>query len=57
MEQPMTDAITIDAHFVDGHEAFLRRLARGLVGDAAEDTVQDAWLSALERPPRREPRD
>ena len=33
--------------------AFLRRLARGLVGDPhlAEDVVQDAFVAALERPP------
>ncbi len=36
------------------HGEFVRRLARKLVGDgaAAEDLVQDAWLVALQRPPR-----
>ena len=36
------------------HGGFLRRLARSLVRDehAAEDLVQQAWLSALEKPPR-----
>src|SRR5262245_31738284 len=34
------------------HHAFLRRLARGLVGDEgrSEDVVQDAWAAWLERP-------
>jgi RNA polymerase sigma factor (sigma-70 family) len=56
MEQPMTHTFTIDARFVAEHETFLRRLARGLVGDGAEDAVQDAWLDALQAPPRRDPR-
>lgn len=36
------------------HAGFLTRLARGLVGDEAraEDIVQDAFVAALERPPR-----
>jgi RNA polymerase sigma-70 factor (ECF subfamily) len=36
------------------HQAFLRRLAHELVRDAAraDDLVQEAWLQALERPPR-----
>ena len=36
------------------HNEFLRALARGLVGDTdrAEDLVQDAYVLALERPPR-----
>ncbi len=35
---------------------FLRRLARDLVRDpqAAEDAVQDAWVAALEHPPRHD---
>jgi DNA-directed RNA polymerase specialized sigma24 family protein len=35
---------------------FLCRLARGLLGDAgrAEDVVQEAFVLALERPPREE---
>ena len=34
------------------HDAFLRRLARQLVGDdaGADDLVQDTWLAALRRP-------
>jgi len=37
------------------HRAFLCRLARSLVGDAdrAEDVVHDAFVAALEHPPRR----
>jgi RNA polymerase sigma-70 factor (ECF subfamily) len=36
------------------HATFVRSLARGLVGDenAAADLEQDAWLIAIERPPR-----
>jgi DNA-directed RNA polymerase specialized sigma24 family protein len=36
------------------HAAFVRRLARELVGDAhgGEDVEQEAWLAALEHPPR-----
>ena len=36
------------------HQDFVRRLARGLVRDAAraDDLVQEAWVLALERPPR-----
>ena len=35
------------------HEAFVRRLARSLVGDEhqAEDLVQDTWVAALEHGP------
>lgn len=35
------------------HQAFLRALARGLLGDehAADDAVQTAWVAAVERPP------
>lgn len=36
------------------HASFVRTLARSLVADphAADDLVQDAWVAALERPPR-----
>ena len=39
-----------------GQAGFLRRLARDLVRDphAADDAVQDAWLAALEHPPRHQ---
>jgi len=33
------------------HQAFLRRLASDLVGEDADDLVQDVWRRALERPP------
>jgi len=38
------------------HAEFLKRLARGLLRDEhlAEDAVQDAFVAALERPPRAE---
>ncbi len=37
------------------HAGWMKGLARGLVRDAgrAEDVVQQAWVAALERPPRR----
>jgi DNA-directed RNA polymerase specialized sigma24 family protein len=36
------------------HRAFVQRLARELVRDAAaaDDLAQEAWVRALERPPR-----
>ena len=33
------------------HQTFLRRLAIDLVGEDADDLVQDVWKRALERPP------
>ena len=33
------------------HQTFLRRLAIDLVGEEADDLVQDVWQRALERPP------
>jgi len=41
------------------HAGALRRLARGILGDAhaAEDVVQETWVRALERPPARAGRD
>lgn len=36
------------------HQAFLKRLARDLVGGDADDLVQDVWQRALERPPRHD---
>ena len=42
------------------HHGFVRRLARGLVLDAAEaeDAGQDTWLAVMKRPPQevRQPR-
>ncbi|MEM7311300.1 MAG: RNA polymerase sigma factor [Planctomycetota bacterium] len=34
------------------HQTFLRRLSRDLVGEDADDLVQEVWQRALERPPR-----
>ena len=34
------------------HQGFLRQLAVDLVGEEADDLVQDVWQRALERPPR-----
>lgn len=44
------------ADLVAAHAASLRALARHLLADphAADDAVQDAWVVALERPPRRD---
>src|SRR5262245_7883303 len=36
------------------HGRWLRRLARAVAGDAADDVVQDTWLAALRRPPARD---
>ena len=33
------------------HQSFLRRLAIDLVGEDADDLVQEVWRRALERPP------
>src|SRR5689334_19692922 len=45
---------------LEAHGAWLRRLARALAidGPAADDLVQETWLSALEHPPEsgRSPR-
>ena len=37
------------------HDAWIRSLACRLVRDehAAQDVVQDAWMEALEKPPRK----
>lgn len=41
------------AHVLLQHQTFLRALARRLVmPDEADDLAQDAWVRALERPPR-----
>ncbi|MFH0945349.1 MAG: sigma-70 family RNA polymerase sigma factor [Planctomycetota bacterium] len=43
----------MEPHLLLTHSGFLRRLARGIVADAAaaDDVVQEAWLAALLRPP------
>jgi RNA polymerase sigma factor (sigma-70 family) len=44
----MPQPTAIDAHFIQQHDAFLRRLACGLVSDGVEDVVQETWLGALQ---------
>ncbi|MCZ6598296.1 MAG: RNA polymerase sigma factor, partial [Planctomycetota bacterium] len=48
-------SMPIDDETLRRHGASLRTLARSLVGDdqRAEDIVQEAWLTAVERPPRK----
>ena len=48
-----TDTVNRDPHALLAHAAWLRRLARSLVGDgaAADDLVQETWVAALRRPP------
>jgi RNA polymerase sigma-70 factor (ECF subfamily) len=48
-----TDSLNRDPHALLAHAAWLRRLARSLVGDgaAADDLVQETWVAALRRPP------
>ena len=43
----------MEPHILLTHSDFLRRLARGIVGDAAaaDDVVQEVWLAAVRRPP------
>ncbi len=45
-------AVPLDQLLV--HRAWLRRLARALVGEgqAADDLVQEVWLAAMQRPPQ-----
>ena len=55
----MSTPVSIDSRFVAQHEDFLRRLARGLVGQdpaAVDDAVQDVWARVLVAPPRESPR-
>ncbi len=49
------DPTRLNADDLLAHAEFVRRLARRLASDddAAEDVAQDAWLAALESPPRR----
>jgi DNA-directed RNA polymerase specialized sigma24 family protein len=54
MPQQRLPADTVSLTDLLAHAAWARRLARGLVsGDpaAAEDTVQDAFLVAVQKPP------
>ncbi|MBL8624456.1 MAG: sigma-70 family RNA polymerase sigma factor [Myxococcales bacterium] len=48
-----TESVNRDPHALLAHAAWLRRLARSLVGDgaAADDLVQEAWVAALRHPP------
>src|SRR5262245_10947069 len=50
----MESAPTASGQQLLEHQAFVRRLARELVSDAAraDDLVQDAWVQALRHPPR-----
>ncbi|MFN0244841.1 MAG: sigma-70 family RNA polymerase sigma factor [Planctomycetota bacterium] len=50
----MNDSTHVDSARLLAHAAFVQGLARSLVGDrhAADDLAQDAWVAALERPPR-----
>jgi RNA polymerase sigma-70 factor (ECF subfamily) len=45
---------TLDLQGLLADDGFLRRIARGLLFDehAVDDAVQEAWLRAIERPPR-----
>lgn len=47
----MPDQDPYIAHELLSHQTFLRRLASDLVGEDADDLVQDVWQRALERPP------
>ncbi|MHC4815486.1 MAG: sigma-70 family RNA polymerase sigma factor [Planctomycetota bacterium] len=49
------DPRKLDSDGLRAQTRSLRALARALVGDAhdADDVVQDAWLTALNRPPKR----
>ena len=50
--ESVAPAVPLDQLFA--HRAWLRRLARGLVGDphAADDLVQEVWMAAMRRPPQ-----
>jgi len=49
-----SDTPFLDPQLIVANQGFLQRLARGIVGDesSADDVVQQAWLVAVERPPR-----
>src|SRR6478735_4000439 len=44
---------TIDPSELLEHASWLRKLARTLVSDGADDLVQDTWVAALRTPPER----
>src|SRR5262245_38044257 len=48
----------LDSEWLLAHSVWVRSLARALLGDwaSADDIVQDTWLPALERAPRRDAR-
>lgn len=52
MTSPSDPAVTLEELL--GHDAFLRSLARRLIGGerGAEDAVQETWMKTLRRPPR-----
>ena len=54
----MTHPLDITPDFLNAHAASLRALARSLLSDegAAEDVLQDTWVTALQRPPGRRDR-
>ena len=54
----MTHPLDITPDFLRVHAASLRALARSLLSDegAAEDVLQDTWVTALKRPPGRRDR-
>ena len=41
----------VDPSELLAHATWLRRLARSLVHEGADDLVQDTWVAALRRPP------
>ena len=43
--------MTADPEALLEHASWLRRLAQHLVGDDADDLVQETWVAALRRPP------
>ena len=46
--------MTADPKALLEHASWLRRLARHLVGDDAEELVQETWVAALRRPPEHD---
>ena len=54
----MTETTDPSRDWVEGHAALLHSLATALLRDPgrADDAVQDAWVAAIERPGRNEPR-